>query len=110
LKDDILRDNRARKLETPQAPQVPHPTPSLEWSRFVRVGSQGLRHTKNFAATHRKHPRTLVPALRSNTAFGVPDGHNRVEHVATLSVHKSDVSSYRLTHKRPALRGPPIRP
>jgi len=73
---------------------------ALERSRLVRVGLRGLRHTENAAVAHRKHPRTLVPAPRSNTAFGVPDGLNRVEHAATLSVHKSYVSSYRLTHKR----------
>ena len=83
---------------------------ALERSRLVRVGLRSLRLTENAAVAHRKHPCTLVPALRSNTAFGVPGGLNRIEHAATLSVHKSYLSSYRLTHRRSGLRGPPIRP
>ena len=83
---------------------------ALVRSRLVRVGLRSLRLTENAAVAHRKHPCTLVPALRSNTDFGVPGGLNRIEHAATLSGHKSYLSSYRLTHKRSGLHGPPIRP
>jgi hypothetical protein len=57
---------------------------ALKRSRLVRVGVRSQRLTENTAVTHRKHPCTLVPALRSNTAFGIADGLNRREHGATF--------------------------
>jgi hypothetical protein len=48
--------------------------------------------------------------IHGDPDFGALGGLNRIERAATLSVHKSHMSSYRLAHTRSELRRPPIRP
>jgi hypothetical protein len=87
---------------------------ALVRSRLVRVGLRSLHPTENAAVRHRKHPYTLVPALRSNTAFGISDGLNPFVPPPSFQSTKDYLSSYRLTisghfHRPPIVPEAPMR-